>query len=68
MSSKPPIILSISVRKVGKGGTIIVDGNAGGSGSQVKTSYTGNYLKPILERDRRRMEQQIQEMEKRMTS
>ena len=50
-----------------KGGTIVVAGTPEEVAAH-PTSYTGKYLKPILERDRRRMEQQIQEMEKRMTS
>ncbi|MFS8630643.1 MAG: ATP-binding cassette domain-containing protein, partial [Bacillales bacterium] len=48
-----------------KGGTIVVAGTPEEVAAH-PTSYTGKYLKPILERDRRRMEQQIQEMMKRI--
>ncbi len=31
--------------------------------AKVKESYTGHYLKPILERDRKRMEKKVEKAE-----
>jgi excinuclease ABC subunit A len=45
-----------------KGGTIIASGTPE-KVAEVPESYTGKYLKPILERDRLRMKQQIEEKE-----
>jgi excinuclease ABC subunit A len=45
-----------------KGGTIIATGTPE-KVSEVPGSYTGKYLKPILERDRLRMKKQIEEKE-----
>jgi excinuclease ABC subunit A len=45
-----------------KGGTIIASGTPE-MVAEVPLSYTGKYLKPVLERDRLRMQQQIAEME-----
>ena len=50
-----------------KGGTIVATGTPE-EVAEHPDSYTGKYLKPILERDRLRMEKQILESEKRMTS
>lgn len=44
------------------GGTIVATGTPE-EVAEVEQSYTGKYLKPILERDRERMKQLIQEME-----
>ncbi|SEM64473.1 excinuclease ABC subunit A [Mesobacillus persicus] len=44
------------------GGTIIASGTPE-QVAEVKESYTGKYLKPILERDRLRMKQQVEEKE-----
>lgn len=46
-----------------KGGTIIAKGTPE-KVAQCDESYTGKYLKPILERDEQRMKQQIAEQEK----
>jgi excinuclease ABC subunit A len=46
-----------------KGGTIIASGTPE-QVAEVQGSYTGKYLKPILERDRLRMKQEIIEKEK----
>jgi excinuclease ABC subunit A len=46
-----------------RGGTIIATGTPEKI-AEVEESYTGRYLKPILERDRLRMKEQIQEKEK----
>lgn len=46
-----------------KGGTIVAAGTPE-EVVKVPESYTGKYLKPILERDRQRMQQQITEKEK----
>ncbi|CAH2716443.1 UvrABC system protein A [Neobacillus rhizosphaerae] len=45
-----------------KGGTIVATGTPE-KVAEVPASYTGKYLKPILERDRLRMKQQIEEKE-----
>jgi excinuclease ABC subunit A len=45
-----------------KGGTIIATGTPE-KVAEVTESYTGQYLKPVLERDRLRMKQQVQEKE-----
>ena len=45
-----------------KGGTIIGYGTPE-EVAQIPESYTGKYLKPILERDRSRMEKRIEEKE-----
>jgi excinuclease ABC subunit A len=45
-----------------KGGTIVATGTPE-KVAEVPESYTGKYLKPILERDRLRMKEQIQEKE-----
>lgn len=45
-----------------KGGTIVATGTPEEVG-EVQESYTGHYLKPILERDRIRMEKRIEEVE-----
>lgn len=45
-----------------KGGTILGCGTPEAIAEMVD-SYTGQYLKPVLERDRRRMEQRIEEQE-----
>ncbi|MER2105304.1 MAG: excinuclease ABC subunit UvrA [Solibacillus sp.] len=44
-----------------KGGTILATGTPEAI-AEVKESYTGKYLKPILERDRTRMEQKIEHL------
>ena len=41
-----------------KGGTILAVGTPEEI-AKVKKSYTGHYLKPVLDRDRQRMEEQI---------
>ncbi|PLT29009.1 excinuclease ABC subunit UvrA [Peribacillus deserti] len=46
-----------------KGGTILSSGTPEQI-AEVKESYTGKYLRPILERDRQRMEKLIEEKEK----
>lgn len=46
-----------------RGGTIIATGTPEKI-AEVEESYTGRYLKPILERDRLRMKEQIEEKEK----
>ncbi|WP_079506777.1 excinuclease ABC subunit UvrA [Mesobacillus jeotgali] len=46
-----------------RGGTILATGTPEKI-AEVPESYTGRYLKPILERDRLRMKEQIQEKEK----
>ncbi|SFB21962.1 MULTISPECIES: excinuclease ABC subunit UvrA [unclassified Bacillus (in: firmicutes)] len=46
-----------------KGGTIVASGTPE-EVIKVEGSYTGKYLKPVLERDRDRMNQQIEEREK----
>ncbi len=46
-----------------RGGTIVATGTPEKI-ADVADSYTGNYLKPILERDRLRMKEQIKEKEK----
>ncbi|WP_062050164.1 excinuclease ABC subunit UvrA [Bacillus sp. JCM 19034] len=43
-----------------KGGQIVAEGTPE-EVAEVKESYTGKYLKPILERDRKRMEERIME-------
>lgn len=50
-----------------RGGTIIASGTPEKI-AEVSESYTGKYLKPILERDRLRMKQQIKEQEMSMKS
>ncbi|KAB2329084.1 excinuclease ABC subunit UvrA [Cytobacillus depressus] len=49
-----------------KGGTIIATGTPE-QVAEVPASYTGKYLKPILERDRLRMKKQIEEKEASVT-
>jgi excinuclease ABC subunit A len=46
-----------------RGGTIVATGTPEKI-AEVEESYTGRYLKPILQRDRQRMKEQIQEKEK----
>ncbi|WHX40171.1 excinuclease ABC subunit UvrA [Mesobacillus sp. AQ2] len=46
-----------------RGGTIVATGTPEKI-AEVEESYTGRYLKPILERDRLRMKEQIEEKEK----
>jgi excinuclease ABC subunit A len=46
-----------------RGGTIVASGTPEQI-AEVPGSYTGRYLKPILERDRLRMKQQVEEREK----
>ncbi|WP_226678904.1 excinuclease ABC subunit UvrA [Mesobacillus jeotgali] len=46
-----------------RGGTIVATGTPEKI-AEVEDSYTGRYLKPILERDRQRMKEQIEEKEK----
>ncbi|ESU34023.1 excinuclease ABC subunit A [Bacillus sp. 17376] len=46
-----------------RGGTIVATGTPEKI-AEVEESYTGKYLKPILERDRLRMKEQIEEKEK----
>ncbi|MDG5786629.1 excinuclease ABC subunit UvrA [Evansella sp. AB-P1] len=46
-----------------KGGTLVAQGTPE-EVAEVSVSYTGEYLKPILDRDRQRMEQRIMEKEK----
>ncbi|MFT9599945.1 excinuclease ABC subunit UvrA [Mesobacillus sp.] len=46
-----------------RGGTIVATGTPEKI-AEVEESYTGRYLKPILERDRQRMKEQIEEKEK----
>ncbi|GAE31578.1 excinuclease ABC subunit A [Halalkalibacter hemicellulosilyticusJCM 9152] len=41
-----------------KGGQIVAEGTPE-EVAEIKGSYTGQYLKPILERDRRRMEERV---------
>lgn len=50
-----------------RGGTLVVTGTPE-EVAEHPDSYTGKYLKPILERDRLRMKELIQEKENRMTS
>jgi excinuclease ABC subunit A len=50
-----------------KGGTIIAMGTPE-QVSEVPISYTGKYLKPILDRDRERMKKQIQQKEEQVTN
>jgi len=50
-----------------KGGTIIAMGTPE-QVAEVPVSYTGKYLKPILERDRERMKQQILQKEEQVTN
>ncbi|MGG7620646.1 excinuclease ABC subunit UvrA [Bacillus coreaensis] len=50
-----------------KGGTIIAMGTPE-QVSEVPLSYTGKYLKPILDRDRERMKKQIQQKEEQVTN
>ncbi|WP_102264327.1 excinuclease ABC subunit UvrA [Mesobacillus jeotgali] len=46
-----------------RGGTIVATGTPEKI-AEVEDSYTGRYLKPILERDRQRMKEQVEEKEK----
>ena len=46
-----------------RGGTIIATGTPEEI-AEVQDSYTGKYLKPVLERDRLRMDRQVEEIEK----
>ncbi len=50
-----------------KGGTIIAMGTPE-QVAEVPISYTGKYLKPILDRDRERMQKQIQQKEEQVTN
>jgi excinuclease ABC subunit A len=50
-----------------KGGTIIAMGTPE-QVAEVPISYTGKYLKPILDRDRERMKKQIQQKEEQVTN
>jgi excinuclease ABC subunit A len=50
-----------------KGGTIVATGTPE-EVAEVPQSYTGKYLKPILERDRARMEKDLQAMEHHVTN
>lgn len=50
-----------------KGGTIIAMGTPE-QVSEVPLSYTGKYLKPVLDRDRERMKKQIQQKEEQVTN
>jgi len=50
-----------------KGGTIVATGTPE-QVAEVPESYTGKYLKPILERDRQRMKQQIEDKEASVTN
>ncbi|MDQ0269056.1 excinuclease ABC subunit A [Cytobacillus purgationiresistens] len=50
-----------------KGGTILATGSPEVI-AETKASYTGKYLKPILERDRMRMKKQIEEKEEAVTN
>jgi excinuclease ABC subunit A len=50
-----------------KGGTIIAMGTPE-QVAEVPLSYTGKYLKPILDRDRERMKKQIQQKEEQVTN
>jgi excinuclease ABC subunit A len=50
-----------------KGGTIIAMGTPE-QVSEVPLSYTGKYLKPVLDRDRERMKKQIQQKEEQATN
>ena len=60
MSLKRQIILSILGPEGGdKGGTIVATGTPEEI-AEVEASYTGHYLKPILERDRKRMDAVIE--------
>ena len=45
-----------------KGGQIVATGTPE-EVAKVKESYTGHYLKPILERDRKRMEKKVEKAE-----
>lgn len=46
-----------------RGGTIVASGTPEQI-AEITESYTGKYLKPVLERDRMRMKQQVEEREK----
>lgn len=46
------------------GGQIIAKGTPEEIAAEAETSYTGKYLKKILERDRKRMEERMKEIEK----
>lgn len=50
-----------------KGGTIVAMGTPE-QVAEVPISYTGKYLKPILDRDRERMKKQIQQKEEQVTN
>ena len=49
------------------GGTIVAEGTPE-EVAGVKASHTGRFLGPILERDRKRMERQIRELEEQLAS
>ena len=49
------------------GGTIVAKGTPE-EVARVKASHTGRFLGPILERDRKRMERQIRELEEQLAS
>ena len=56
-------ILDLGPEGGDKGGTIIATGTPE-EVAEVKGSYTGKYLKPILERDRKRMEAVLEKASK----
>ncbi|MCA1011214.1 excinuclease ABC subunit UvrA [Halobacillus halophilus] len=56
-------ILDLGPEGGDKGGEIIATGTPE-EVAETKASYTGRYLKPVLERDRKRMEQRLQSKEK----
>jgi len=56
-------ILDLGPEGGDKGGKIIATGTPE-EVAETKASYTGHYLKPVLERDRKRMEQRLQSKEK----
>ncbi|ASF40401.1 excinuclease ABC subunit A [Halobacillus halophilus] len=56
-------ILDLGPEGGDKGGEIIATGTPE-EVAETKASYTGHYLKPVLERDRKRMEQRLQSKEK----
>ncbi|MGP4068852.1 excinuclease ABC subunit UvrA [Halobacillus sp. B29] len=56
-------ILDLGPEGGDKGGEIIATGTPE-EVAETKASYTGYYLKPVLERDRKRMEQRLQSKEK----
>ncbi|MFZ0475020.1 MAG: excinuclease ABC subunit UvrA, partial [Halobacillus sp.] len=56
-------ILDLGPEGGDKGGEIIATGTPE-EVAETKASYTGHYLKPVLERDRKRMEERLQSKEK----